>query len=88
MIIWTDYMNYRLQLRGFDYNEGEKVIKYTPERYFDTSTSRQIAVGYHKKLLVMIPYEQNGSDITPVTIHATSRHQINLRLKSGRYKNE
>ncbi|MEA1898603.1 MAG: hypothetical protein U9N53_13165 [Bacteroidota bacterium] len=88
MIIWTDYMNYRLQLRGFDYNEVEKVIKYTPERYFDTSTGRQIAVGNHKKLLVMIPYEQNGSDITPVTIHATSRHQINLRLKSGRYKNE
>jgi hypothetical protein len=35
----------------------------------------------------MIPYEQTGDDIIPVTIHATTRQQVNFRLKSGRFRN-
>jgi len=36
----------------------------------------------------MIPYEAEARTITPVTVHATTRQQINLRLKTGRFANE
>jgi hypothetical protein len=54
----------------------------------DTVTGRVVAIGRHEKLIVMIPYELKGRTLTPVTIHATSRQQINSRIKSGRFKNE
>jgi hypothetical protein len=35
----------------------------------------------------MIPHEiGEDSTITPITIHATTRQQINYRIKSGRFK--
>ena len=61
---------------------------YSSERYVDTVTGRVLAIGRHEKLLVMIPYERKGRSLKPVTIHATSRQQINSRIKSGRFKNE
>jgi hypothetical protein len=87
-IVWTDYMKYRVSLRGYDLAIVEHILRYSSERYVDTVTGRVVAVGRHKKLLVIIPYEQEGATLTPVTIHATSRQQINSRLKSGRLKNE
>ena len=36
-------------------------------------------------VLVMIPYEAEAKTITPVTVHATTRQQIKLRLKMGRF---
>jgi hypothetical protein len=47
-------------------------------------TGRLVAIGRHVNLLVMIPNEREGGRVTPVTIHATTRQQINARLKSGR----
>ncbi len=87
-IVWTEYMEYRLKLRGYDVATVEHILRYSSERYVDTVTGRLVVIGRHVKLLVMIPYERRGSTLTPVTIHATSRHQINSRLKSGRLKNE
>jgi hypothetical protein len=81
-------MKYRLKLRGYDLATIEHILRYTSERYVDTVTGRLVAIGRHVKLLVMIPYERKGGTLTPVTIHATSRQQINSRLKSGRLKNE
>jgi hypothetical protein len=87
-IAWTDYMKYRLSLRGYDLATVEQILRYSSERYVDTATGRLVAVGLHKKLLVMIPYELKGHTLTPVTIHATSRQQINVRIKSGRFSDE
>ena len=88
-IVWTDYLKYRAELRGFDLQRIEEIVRYSNERYFDNETYRMIAVGNHKSQLVVIPYEITGSnEITPVTIHATSRQQISYRLQSGRFKNE
>ena len=87
-IVWTEYMKYRLTLRGYDIATVEYILRYSSERYVDTVSGRMVALGRHEKLLVMIPYEQKGGTLTPVTIHATSRQQINFRLKSGRLKNE
>ncbi len=42
----------------------------------------------HNRRLVVIPYEVNDIVITPVTIHATTRHQISFRLKNGRFIND
>jgi len=66
----------------------EHIVRQSGERYLDTVTGRRIAVGRDKQRLVMIPYEQEGNMLTPVTIHATSRQQINVRVKSGRFENE
>jgi len=87
-IVWTEYMTYRLSLRGYDLATVENILRYSSERYLDTVTQRLVAIGRQEKLLVMIPYEQKGDTLTPVTIHATSRQQINSRLMSGRLKNE
>ena len=87
-IVWTDYMKYRLTLRGYDLTTVEHILRYSSERYMDTVSGRMVAIGRHEKLLVIIPYEQKSGTVTPVTIHATSRQQINSRLKSGRFLNE
>jgi hypothetical protein len=87
-IIWTDYMQYRARLRGFDLARVEHIVRYSRERYFDTVTGRLIAVGRIDDLLVIIPYDTDQGSITPVTIHATTRQQINFRLKTGRFINE
>jgi hypothetical protein len=84
-IIWSDYLQYRAKLRGFELTKIEEILKYTGERYYDTETGRIIAVGRHDRRLVIIPYEHTGNSITPVTIHATTHQQIRFRLTSGRY---
>jgi hypothetical protein len=88
MIVWTDYFKYRADLRGFDLTEVEKILIFGNERYFDTATGRNVIIGKHGRLLVLIPYERIGDSITPVTIHATTRQQINFRLKNGRFSHE
>jgi len=85
---WTDYLRYRVQLRGFDLAKVEDILRYSNERYVDSATGRIVVVGRHNRALVMIPYEAEGSEVTPVTIHVTTRKQINFRVKSGRLKNE
>lgn len=85
IVVWTEYMKYRARLRGFDLAKIEDIVRYSTERYFDTATGRSVIIGRHDELLVMIPYETDGETIIPVTIHATTRQQINLRLKTGRY---
>ena len=88
MLVWTDYFEYRIKLRGFDRAILEAIVQYSSERYFDTETQRNIVVGRHYSDLVMIAYEHNGLDVTPVTVHVTSRQQIRFRLRTGRFINE
>ena len=87
-IVWTEYMKYRMKLRRYDPETIEDILRYSSERYVDTVTGRLVAIGRHLKLLVMIPHARKGGTLTPVTIHATNRQQINSRLKSGRLKYE
>ena len=87
-ILWSDYMRYRLGLRGFDLAVVEHIVRYSVERYRDTVTGRLVAVGRHDERVVVIPYESSGEALTPVTVHVTSRQQINFRVKSGRFTNE
>ncbi len=87
-IIWTDYLRYRAARRGFDLAELEKILRFGEEKYFDAATGRHVAVGRHHAQLVMIPYEIEGEVRRPVTVHATTRQQINIRLKTERFKYE
>jgi hypothetical protein len=64
-IVWTEYMKYRLNLRGYDIATVEQILRYFSERYVDTVTGRVVAIGRHEKLLVMIPYEVKGRTLTP-----------------------
>ena len=84
-IIWNDYLKYRVDLRGYNLEPIEEILRYSSERYFDVSTHRMIVIGKHDDRLVMIPYEIGKKSITPITIHATNRQQINFRVKSGRF---
>jgi hypothetical protein len=88
VIVWSEYMNYRAELRGFELPKIENVIRFSPERYLDTVTNRRIVVGWHDKNLVLIPYDKKGNELIPVTIHSTTRQQVNFRLKTGRFKYE
>lgn len=47
-----------------------------------------IVIGKHDDRLVMIPYETEGDKIVPITVHATTRQQINFRVKTGRFRYE
>ncbi|MBI3986481.1 MAG: hypothetical protein HY343_06155 [Lentisphaerae bacterium] len=87
-IVWSDYMRYRLRLRGFDRATVERILRCSAERYVDTATGRLVAVGPHDERLIAIPYERKGETLTPVTVHVTSRQQIVFRVKSGRFTNE
>ncbi len=87
-IVWTDYLKYKTRLRGFDLTKIENIVRYSPERYSDTVTGRRIAVGHHGNKLIMIPYEADKDSVTPVTIHVTTRQQINFRIKTGRLTHE
>lgn len=84
-IIWTEYLQYRAELRGFDLAEIERIIRRSGERYLDTETQRMIVVGRHNRQLVMIPYETDEDNFIPVTIHAITRQQIRFRLRTGRF---
>jgi len=82
--IFTDYLKYRSELRGFSLTQIEHILRYSQERYFDTETQRIIVIGEQGNQLVMIPYEETATEIIPVTIHATTRQQIKFRLTTGR----
>ncbi len=84
-IVWSNYLRYRAELRGFDLAKIEEILRFSGERYYDTVTGREIAVGKHDNRLVIIPYERSGELITPVTIHSTTRQQIRFRLRTGRF---
>ena len=88
VIVWTDYMKHRAELRGFDLSRIEHIVRFGQERYRDTATGRAVAVGRHGTSLVVVPFEQDGESITPVTVHATSRQQVEFRVKSGRFSRE
>ena len=88
MIVWTDYMKYRARLRGFDLARIEHIVRYSPERYFDTATGRRVVVGRHENTLAMISYEVDEDSITPITIHATTRQQIRFRIRTVRFTHE
>ncbi len=88
MIIWTEYLNYRARLRGFDLAELEVILRYSGERYRDAETGRVIAIGRHDGQLVMIAYDMENEDITPVTVHAITRQQVRFRIQTGRFTYE
>lgn len=75
-----------MQLRGYDGRRVEEILRFGEERYLDTTTGRLVALGRHGDLLVMVPYEIEGDSLRPVTIHATTRQQINVRLRTGRLR--
>jgi hypothetical protein len=87
-IVWTDYLKYKAQLRKFDLDKIEDIIRYSTERYSDVATGRRVVIGKHDSTLIMIPYEVDENLITPVTVHVTTRRQINFRIRTGRLANE
>jgi RNA:NAD 2'-phosphotransferase (TPT1/KptA family) len=83
-MIWTEYLRHRARVRGFDLAVIEQIVRFSRERYFDTDTRRMVAIGRHGRWLVLVPYDQDEQTLTPVTIHATTRQQLTLRLRRGR----
>ena len=87
-VVWTDYMKYRAQLRGFELGKIERLLRESRERYVDTATGRFVVVGRYGRSLVMVPYELDKDSMAPITIHATTRQQIRHRLEVGRFIHE
>jgi hypothetical protein len=83
-IFFTEYLEYRAKMRGFNLKLLEEILRYSSERYLDTETGRLIVVGKHGNELVMIPFEIKDKTIVPITVHATTRQQIKFRLQTGR----
>ena len=85
-VVWTEYLEYRARLRRLDLETIEEIVRFSEERYFDTATQRMVAVGRHGGWLAMVVYEEEGEIVIPVTVHSTTRQQISLRLRTGRFK--
>lgn len=83
-IEWTDYMRFRIQTRGYDLAGLEHILVHSTERYFDTATQRYVIVGRFRESLVLIPFEYHEDRIVPITVHATTRQQVNFRVRTGR----
>jgi hypothetical protein len=77
-------MEYKTRVRGFDLAILEYILRHATERYYDTKTQRLVVIGHHRRALVLIAYEEDTEAMTPVTVHETFRHQIRLRLKTGK----
>ncbi|MBM4257432.1 MAG: hypothetical protein FJ147_16250 [Deltaproteobacteria bacterium] len=86
MVIWTDYFKYRARLRGFDLTIIEQIVRFSEERYFDTATQRSVAIGRHGNHTILVPYDQEDDTLTPVTVHVTTRQQVDFRLRTGRFR--
>lgn len=84
-VIWTDYMKYRMKVREYEPVTIEHIVRSSEERYYDTATHRMIAVGRHGGSVIIIPYEEDDETVTPITVHPTTRQQINLRLRVRRF---
>jgi hypothetical protein len=54
-IVWTEYLQYRAELRGFDLTKLEHIIRHSSERYLDTETGLTVVLGRHNRRLVLIP---------------------------------
>jgi hypothetical protein len=87
-IVFTDYLKYRAELRSFNLERVADILRYSQERYIDSESYRFVVIGDHDQKLVMIPYEEDETTITPITIHATTRQQIKFRLSTGRLTHE
>lgn len=87
-VVWTQYLRYRAELRGYDIKLLESIIRHSSERYYDTETGRSIVIGRHLKQVVMMPYEVCDDFVTPITVHPVTRQQIRFRLQTGRFTNE
>ena len=87
-LIFTDYLKYRANLRGFNLERIEYIVRFSIERYIDEESCRFVVIGDHDNKLVMIPYEESESSLTPITIHSITRQQIKFRLKTGRLSYE
>ncbi len=51
-------------------------------------SENKIVIGRYGRKLVLMPYKIIEDVITPITIHATTRKQVNFRLKIGRFRYE
>ncbi len=87
-IVWTDYMRYRARLRGFDLEILEQIIRRSAEHYYDIETGRSVVIGRHHDELIMLPFDREDDTITPITVHVTTRQQVNFRLKMERLIHE
>ncbi len=83
--VWTDYLKHRSETRGFTLGVIEQIVRFSEERYFDTLTRRNLVIGRHGNQLVLVPYEEDGDVVTPITVHSTDRQQINLYVLTGRF---
>jgi hypothetical protein len=85
-VVWTEYLKHRARTRGFALPAIEDIVRFSKERYFDTVTQRMVAIGHDGSRMIMVPYEQEIDTLTPVTVHATTRQQTDLRLRTGRFR--
>lgn len=88
-IRYTDYFLERLEFREIPREIVEAMLNKAVERYFDAETGRFIAVqrvkykGRYKRLLVA--YEEEGDEITAVTVHTVTKRQVQARIKRQRW---
>jgi hypothetical protein len=85
-LVWTEYLEHRARMRGFPLATIEKIVRFSEERYLDTVTQRMVAIGSDGRRMLMIPYELEDDILTPITVHATTRQQIHLRVQTGRFR--
>ena len=79
----------RMEFRHIPQLVVEGILLTAIERFFDIETGRFIAVqrvryqGSYKRLAVV--YEEDGDEVTAVTVHTITKRQIQARMKRLRW---
>jgi hypothetical protein len=86
---YIDYFLDRLRFRKIPQAVAERVLCEATERYFDVETGRFIAIkevqyGRRKKRL-MVAYEEQGNEVTPITVHAVTKRQVQSKIERLRW---
>jgi hypothetical protein len=89
---YSDYLRFRLRVRGIPDKMPERIYRESQERYYDNTTGRHIAVlsvVYHRRRKrMMIAYDEFFDYVEIVTIHPIEKQQIQNRVFSGRWTYE
>jgi hypothetical protein len=88
-IIYTAHLRFRLEKRGIPADIPRKIYQDSNEKYYDSATGHNIAVGCldysGREREVMIAYDEFEDRIEIVTVHPLKWMQKQQRIKSKRW---
>jgi hypothetical protein len=89
-IKYSQHIDFRIKMRKIDYDLPGNIFQESQERYYDSDTGYFIAIQrvklYDKRREVMVAYNQEGEEVTLLTVHPLKEGQKENRVENGRWR--